>query len=376
MGARGFKPLRRERAVSRIEKLIRENRLWGRRLPAERELAARLGVSRGTLQRALEELEAKGSVERRHGSGTYATERGRAGRSTKGPVRICLLSPSQFFPDDGSWSYYGDMVRGALRGGRRAGVEVVLQPLEQYWNRVPARLWSRLRDFQGYIVVERDDNALMSALLDLGRGPVVALDSHVRDLPVIGVVDGSFEGARKAVRHLLRQGHRRIAFIAPGEYPESPHEKTQGYRAALGRAGVPLEEGLFCSPGYVDVEKGTREGVGRFLGLEEPPTAIFAGTDNRALMALAELESRGVRVGEEVALVGFGDSAYRRGRCDRLTSVRIHTRRMGEAAVRAVLESRGRADARTVIVPDRLIVRATTRRPGTAARLAGSRKGD
>lgn len=376
MGARGFKPLRRERTASRIRQLIRENRLWGKRLPAERALAAKLGVSRGTLQKALAELEAGGLVERRHGSGTYACERGRAGRRlASDPARICLLSPSQFFPEDGSWSYYGDMVRGALRGGRRAGAEVVLQPLEQYWNGVPGRLWSRLRDFQGYIVVENDDNALMSALLDFARGPVVALDSHIRDLPVVGVVDGSFEGARKAVRHLLRQGHRRIAFIAPGEYPESPHEKTQGYRAALSRAGVPLDEDLFCSPGYLDVERGAREGVRRFLGLEEPPTAIFAGTDNRALAALAELEARGARAGEDVALVGFGDSAYRRGLCDRLTSVRIHTRRMGEAAVRAILESEGRSEARTVIVPDRLIVRATTRRSGTGATLAGSKKG-
>ncbi len=376
MGARGFKPLRRERTVSRIEQLISESDLWGRRLPAERSLAAELGVSRGTLQKALAELEARGVVERRHGSGTYAAERGTAaGRGRRPPGRICVLVPGRHLDEQG-WSYYADMVRGAVRGASRAGVDLEVLRLEEFWEGVPLGGWARLREFEGFVVVERDEYSLTSALLGLGRGPVVLLDSHLRDLPVIGVVDGSFQGARRAVSHLLRQGHRRIAFIAPGEHPEAPHEKTQGYRDALTRAGVPVEDELFCSPGYRDVEQNVRDGVKRFLDLVEPPTAIFAGTDNRALTAMAELEAGGVRVGEDVALVGFGDSAYRRGTCDRLTSVRIHTRRMGEAAVRAVLESPGRNEARAIIVPNRLIVRETTRKPRSRARLTGSRKGD
>ena len=107
--------------------------------------------------------------------------------------------------------------------------------------------------------------------------------------------------------------------------------------------------------------------MARFLALARPPTALFAGTDRRALAALKALEASGVRVGKDFALVGFGDSAFRLGQCDRLTSVRIYTRQMGEAAVRAAVEAMEAPGARTVIVPDRLIVRGTTCRAGAAA---------
>jgi DNA-binding LacI/PurR family transcriptional regulator len=368
MGARGFKPLRREWAISQIEELISERELWGRRLPGEREMAESLGISRGTLQKALAQLEARGTVERRHGSGTYAVEKGRLRRRQERRCsRVCVLTPVEYIPANGVWSYYGDMLKGVLRGARRAGIDAAIRPLEEYWNEVPGSLWSRLREFDGFIVVQRDDYALMSALLKLGRGPVVALDSYLRDVPVIGIVDGSFEGARKAVRYLLHQGHRRIAYIAPGEHAENPHEKTQGYRAALAEAGIAFEAQLFCSPGHQRVDAPIRKAVSRFLALPARPTAIFAGTDNRALLALEELEKQGVSVGDEISLMGFGDSACRLGLCDRLTSMRIHTRQMGETAVRAVLDSNQAGEVRTMVVPNRLMVRGSTARAASPA---------
>jgi len=361
MGARGYKPLRRQRAISQIEELIARRELWGRRLPGEREMATELGISRGTLQKALELLEARGAVVRKHGSGTYAAERDAQGRREgwRGS-RVCLLVPAQFIPRGTGWSYYGDMLAGAERGARRADMEMAILPLEEFWAVGPASSWSRLKEYDAHIVVERDDYALMSALLRLRRGPVVCLDSYFRDVPVVGVVDGSFEGARRAVGYMLRAGHRRIGYIAPGETADSPHEKTQGYRAALTEAGVAPRSELMGSPGYDDVAGGVRAAVESFLALNEPPTAIFAATDRRALVVLDTLEGSGLRVGKDVALMGFGDSAFRLGSCDRLSSVRIHTRQMGEAAVRAVLDYGGAAEGRTVIVPDRLVIRQTT----------------
>ncbi len=373
MGARGYKPLRRQRATAQIEELIRREELWGRRLPGERELAAELGVSRGTLQRALEALEAKGVLVRRHGSGTFAAERGEAERkrSWEG-ARAAVLAARENSPA-GGWSYYGDMIKGIMRGARRLEMGAGLLPLEKIWDRAPGPEWARLREFDAFLVIERDDPALMTALLKLRRGPVVILDSNFRDIPVIGVVDGSFAGARRAVSYLLRLGHRRIAYVPPGETPEKPHEKTQGYRAALAEAGVPFDENLVAGAAFKDAAARTRAAVGRFLALEDPPTALFAGEDDRALAALEELEKRGRRVGEDFALIGFGDSAFRHGLTDRLSSVRIYTRQMGEAAVRAAVETRELSEARTLIIPDRLVVRQTSCRPRAAVAKGGAK---
>jgi DNA-binding LacI/PurR family transcriptional regulator len=370
VGRRGYKPLRRQRASAEIHKLIEKQDLWGRRLPGERELAAQLGVSRGTLQKALELLEARGVVRRRHGCGTFAAERdGPERRGSWTESRLCLLSPAAHLEPRGKWGYYSDMVSGVERGARRADLDLTKLRLEDYWQQGPTSNWSKLRQFDAFVVVERDDLALVSCLLKLRR-PVAILDSYFRDLPVIGVVDGSFEGARRAVGYLLRQGHRRVGYIPPGETAEAPHEKSQGYRAALGEAGIAFDPKLIVSPGYRNVESGVRKAVRKFLGMEEPPTAIFAGTDHRAVVALEELERRGLRVGEDIALLGFGDSAFRSGQCDRLSSARIYTRQMGEAAVRALLEVREAPEVRTVVVPDRLIVRQSTCQPPVSLRRA------
>jgi LacI family transcriptional regulator len=368
MGLRGYKPIRRERATEQIEELIRRENLWGRRLPGEREIAEELGISRGTVQKSLEMLEARGVVVRRQGSGTFAAEKAAVDlHGTWAGKHLCILTPRDFMPGEG-WSYYGDMIRGAQRGARRAQLRADILAVEDCWSDAPESGWGRLRDFDAFILVQREDHALISSLLRLRRGPVVLLDSVVRDLPVLGVVDGSFEGARRAVSYLVKLGHRRIAYLAPGEDRENPHEKTQGYRAALSQARISPVPELIASPGYAENEARIRAAVRGFMQLPEPPTALFAGVDSRALVALDELERLGVRMGSEFALVGFGDSAFRLGQCDRLTSVRIYTRLMGEAAVRAVLDSGGLAGARTVIVPDRLVVRGTSCRAPAKSR--------
>ena len=372
MGLRGYPPHRREQAVGELEALIRRQNLWGRRLPGEREMARDLGVSRGTLQRALELLEVRGLVCRRHGSGTFAAERGRAGRAApEAGLRLAVIVSRRSLSAEG-WDYYGDMVKGVLRGARRRGVRAEIVILDEVWNSGPGPDWARLREFSGYLVVERNDPAIIRHLLKFRLGPVVLLDATFRDLPVIGVVDGSFEGARRAVHYLLHLGHRRIAYIGPGKEAAGPHEKTEGCQAAFAEAGLRSDPEMAISPEHEAVEAEVDAAVARWLALAEPPTAIFAATDHRALAAVAALERRGRRVGQDLAVVGFGDQASRLGLSGRLTSVRIHTRQMGEAAVAAALEAGRRSEGRTIIVPDRLIVRQTScRRRGV--RVAGSR---
>jgi DNA-binding LacI/PurR family transcriptional regulator len=363
MGLRGYHPHRREKAVADVEAMIRRQSLWGRRLPGEREMSEALGISRGTLQKALEALELRGVVVRRHGSGTFAAEKAAAeGAAGRGSVRLAIIAKAEWLPT-GAWSYYGDMINGALRGCRRHGVEGQIVPQEKIWPAGAGLEPSGLKDFSAFLLVQEKDPALIRMLLRLRRGPVVLLDSAFRELPVIGVVDGSFEGARRATSYLLNLGHRRIAYVAPGEHPDRPHEKTLGYQAALAEAEVPCDPELICHPEEDAQDRDVEAAVGRMLQLAEPPTAIFAGTDSRALPAMRALEARGRRVGEDFAVIGFGDSAIRKGESDQLSSVRIHTGRMGEAAVEAAVKAPRVPQARTIIVPDRLIVRRSACRP-------------
>src|SRR5829696_1494371 len=136
--------------------------------------------------------------------------------------------------------------------------------------------------------------------------PVVLVDQAHDALPTVTVDD--VEGGRMATAHLLELGHRRIAFA--GDTVDGVHgasassRRCVGYQRALGHAGVPVR------PDLVRLRPHGRDAAAiasDLLELAGPPTAIFAASDLQALAMLDALTARGVRVPEDVSVVGFDD---------------------------------------------------------------------
>jgi len=353
------KPYKRMESRRRIEELIREGGLWGQRLMSERELAAQLGVSRWTLQGALAELEADGLIERRQGSGTFVAE-GPAGARRKAAARLAIIA-ARHAEELPGWDYHGEMIRGMLGHAPRLRADCTVLSLDR--PEEAARVWKarEMRAFDAFISVSQDARDLITHLLRLKRGPVVLVDHYIRDLPITGIVDGSFEGMRAVTKHVLALGHRRVAFIDTYNRAAVNPEKFAGFAAALAEKGAgPDDELVACPSAPGSWEEFSAAAVDRFLALPDPPTAIVTFDDNRALAAAQGLERRGRRVGGDFCLAGFGDSAFRRGLSDRLTSCRIYPRKMGQEAVRAALGPRSRGEGRTIIIPNRLYIRRST----------------
>jgi DNA-binding LacI/PurR family transcriptional regulator len=188
------------------------------------------------------------------------------------------------------------------------------------------------------------------------------MDHVVRDLPLLAVVDNSFDGSLAVTRRLLALGHRRIAYLdCYGREGNNP-EKFAGYCGALAEYGLEVDDGLVAVPPSpeLEVRSYVQESVGRLLELADPPTAVFCFDDQRALAAIRAVESFGLEVGRDIAVAGFGDGAFRKGLCSWLTSYRTYPRRMGREAVRLALTGAPRGESRTVIVPGRLCVRKSS----------------
>ncbi|MHC4916159.1 MAG: GntR family transcriptional regulator [Planctomycetota bacterium] len=371
----------------RIADLIEKNRLWGRRLPPERAMAADLGVARRTLQEALADLQAEGIVERRQGVGTFA--RARDAKGPGGAEKSIAVITGSHVEDAPGWHYRGEMILGAVAYGAKVkvGCEVLARGIEEERARIFDA--SYMRRFSGFVSVSDESTELMTHLLGLRRGPVVLLDDIVRDLPVVGIVDGSFEGAQKITRHLLGRGHRRVAFIDTHRREILNPRKYEGYRSVMVERGL-YDEELVVTPESLEMaspamdwphSEGEPEAayapfvdaaVERLLGLGAPPSAIFCFDDYRAVPAVAALERRGLKVGADIAVAGFGDTAVRRGVHAGLTSCRIYPRKMGRAAVEAASGDAGGSEGRVIIVPNRVYVRESTK---TAAPTGGPRVG-
>jgi LacI family transcriptional regulator len=135
--------------------------------------------------------------------------------------------------------------------------------------------------------------------------PVVAIDPHTGRGGPSTVDSDNIGGARAATDHLLQLGHTRIAHLRGRADLESSHLREQGYRASLEAAGVPVDPELVLDGEYR--RKEGRERTLELLDRSAPPTAIFAANDLSALGAIAAAQELGLRVPQDVSVIGFDD---------------------------------------------------------------------
>ncbi|CAH0140936.1 HTH-type transcriptional regulator DegA [Microbacterium sp. Bi98] len=193
--------------------------------------------------------------------------------------------------------------------------------------------------------------------------PVVAIDPHTgrADLPT--VESDSFGGALVATRHLIELGHRRIGFLAGRPDLRSAGLRDAGYRRALSDAGIPLDPSLI-GVGRYELD-ATRESARIMLSGDSRPTAIFAANDLSAIAVIDVAHQLGLRVPDDLSVIGFDDVPEATRRALPLTTIQQPMRRLGAVAADMVftLLAGQEVDEMHVILPTRLVVRATTAPP-------------
>ncbi len=147
-------------------------------------------------------------------------------------------------------------------------------------------------------------------------------------LPSVGATN--WAGGIAATEHLLGAGHRRIGAITGPQGYICSRARADGYRSALEQAGLPIDPALLRH-GDFQHEGGFRRG-GELLDLADPPTAIFAGSDQQALGVYEAARQRGLRVPQDLSVVGFDDLPAARWVSPPLTTVRQPLADMGRVA--------------------------------------------
>jgi LacI family transcriptional regulator len=137
--------------------------------------------------------------------------------------------------------------------------------------------------------------------------PLVLLDAQDGTGTVPSVIPDEEAGARAAVAELAGHGHRRIGFVLDREDSPASAGRTAGYRAALAERGLPVEDALVARARSCSA--GGEEAAGLLLDRPDPPTAIFAFTDQMAVGVYHAAAARGLRIPGDLSVVGFDDLA-------------------------------------------------------------------
>ncbi|MGI5271888.1 LacI family DNA-binding transcriptional regulator [Nonomuraea sp. CA-218870] len=258
-------------------------------------------------------------------------------------------------------AYSNEIIQGAVRAGGELGVSVVIS-IRRGCERTSK--WARdlvATGRRALVAVTSELTADQLAALAEAGLPLVVIDPlNLPRTRVTSVGSTNFAGGLAATQHLLSLGHRRIAYLGGPATAACNQARLHGYRAAM------EAEGAVVRQEYIQHRRfryGDGVAAGEcFLGLPEPPTAVFAGCDETAFGVMEAARARGLRVPEDLSVVGFDDTQIARMASPPLTTVRQPLREMGGVALRRALRLAAgeRIDSHHIELATELVVRGST----------------
>jgi LacI family transcriptional regulator/LacI family repressor for deo operon, udp, cdd, tsx, nupC, and nupG len=262
-------------------------------------------------------------------------------------------------------SFFPQIIIGAQEVARQAGYNVIISQSDESYetevanarvmlaNRVDGvmvSLTKETRNFDHFKVFQR-------------KGiPIVFFNRVCAEMQVPKVVVDDYEGAFRAVEHLIGTGKRRIAHLAGPDALLISRKRLQGYCDALRKHGLPLVEDLII-PYDLTAEKA-RIYVKHLLDLAEPPDGLFAINDPTAIEAIRVIKAKGLRIPDDIGVVGFSNDYASALIEPGLTTIAQPVREMGKVAVQLLLGQMEQEPtewkAVTRILPTELVVRGSS----------------
>jgi LacI family transcriptional regulator len=324
------------------------------------DVAQRAGVSPATVSRVL------------NGSGTVSPDRAarvreaarELGYTPSGPARALRQQRTRVWAAiiaDIQNPFFTAMVRGMEDVARAEGHRLVLCNSDEDLEREAQYLDIAVAEQMAgvAIAVASDKDSRLDVLLDRGV-PVVAVDRRPKrhEDAVDSVVVDNVLGARQATEHLLAMGAKRIACITGPARASTASERATGYQRALKAAGRPVDPELLRRADFR--EEGAYAAARTLLAGRRRPDAMFVGNNLMTLGALRAIREAGLRVPDDVLLVGFDDAPWTTLMSPQLTVVAQPTHELGRQAARLLATASADLPARHAVLPPTLLIREST----------------
>ena len=261
--------------------------------------------------------------------------------------------------DNPSPYYVYEMQLGVRQRCVEGGVRMIAQPYDRATDSLIDEIASLVAQTRpdGLILTPPvcDHNEVLD-MLEAEGVRFVRISPSTREGMTAAVSIDNAGAACTMTRHLAALGHGRIGFIAGHPAYATSGQRMRGYLRGLGEAGLEIDLSL-VRQGVYDFASGGAMAAS-MLDMADPPTAIFAGSDDMAAGALAQAHRRGLRVPQDIAIAGFDNSALAQVVWPPLTTIDQPVRQIGYAATDLLLADEPTTEQR--VLPHRLVVREST----------------
>jgi len=266
--------------------------------------------------------------------------------------------------------YVTTVQAGSLQACRDYGYKLLVNPYRADSPGLVDEVIGLSRQVDGLIVLQpmSDIRSLNQLLLERNITCVRVSQRRLDGIPCISVADA--DAAEEMTEHLLQLGHRRIGFIVGHPDHGQSQDRLAGYRRALERRGIPIDEGL-VKQGLFDYESGYRC-ARSLLSAASAPTAIFASNDAMAMGVLSAAHELRLDVPGQLSVAGFDDSPLARHAWPPLTTVRQPIAEVARLATEELMKQlQGRSEVGShLCLRAELVLRASTASPALLPALA------
>ena len=261
---------------------------------------------------------------------------------------------------DNSNPFYAEVLNGIEVAAREKNHHIILTNTQRDYKKeeeaINLLLAKRVDGLLIAPVQDRDDD--IKKLVEANI-PFVIVGRDFENIEVDAVYNDEVKGGFLATEYLIKKGHKRIALIDGFLYKSPAKGRLEGYKKALNKYRIPLDESLI-SVGDINLEDGyerTRQMLGENLDF----TAIFAYNDMMAFGAMQAIKEKGLRIPEDIGLAGYDDISFSSLMDPALTTIRVNKQELGIESVKLLLSriSGNRKIAQKIMLDVDIIVRKT-----------------
>lgn len=265
--------------------------------------------------------------------------------------------------------FISDLISGAEKAARKVGYNVIIsQSHDSFENEIDnaeSLLNSRVCGLIVSLAMETQDYDHFTPFIENGT-PLIFVDRVPDSLDTYKVIIDNFAAGFNATQHLIEQGCKRIAILCGATHQNVYRDRLKGYLEALKRHNLPVDESLIVKGKALSTEEGFNL-ARQLLALPSPPDGVFSTNDTAAVSVIRYAKSIGIKIPEELAVIGFNDDPVCQIVEPQLSSVVHPAMEMGKNTVNLVLNLiKGNTtqtnDSKTITLETELVLRASSLR--------------